>query len=107
MTDIMGMMKQAKQLQSKMQEMQDQLEHLTVDGVAGGGLVQVTLNGKNAMKAVKIDPSLAVADEIEILEDLVVAAHADAKSKLETELADKMKTLTGGLSLPPGFNLGM
>ncbi|VAW12273.1 Nucleoid-associated protein YaaK [hydrothermal vent metagenome] len=107
MTNIMGLMKQAKDLQAKMQEMQDQLEEMTVDGVAGGGAVQVTLNGKGALRSVKIDPTLLQPDEAEIVEDLIVAAHGDAKSKLETATAEKMKALTGGLPLPPGFNLGL
>ena len=107
MTDIMGLMKQAKDLQAKMQEMQDQLEEMTVEGVAGGGAVQLVLNGKGALRSVKIDPSLLQPGEAEIVEDLIVAAHGDAKSKLEAVQAEKMKALTGGLPLPPGFNLGM
>ena len=107
MTNIMGLMKQAKDLQAKMQDMQAQLEDLTIEGLAGGGVVRVVLNGKGVMQSVKIDPSLLSPDEAEILEDLIVAAHNDAKSRLEVETAEKMKALTGGLPLPPGFNLGV
>lgn len=106
MTNILGMMKQVKELQSKMEQMQAELEEMSVDGTSGGDLVRVTLNGKGAMRKVAIDPSLLAPDETEILEDLIVAAHSDAKSKLETATAEKMKSLTGGLPLPPGMNLG-
>ncbi len=105
MKDLFGMMKQAKELQSKMAEMQTEVENLQATGSAGAGLVSVTVNGKGALVALKIDPSLGKADEIEILEDLVIAAHADAKAKIETELAGKMQSLTGGLQLPPGLKL--
>ena len=107
MANFLGMMKQVQELQSKMQEMQSRLEDLEITGTSGGGLVRVTLNGKGVMKGSSIDPSLLEPDEAEILEDLIVAAHNDAKAKLETEMAEKMKELTGGMSLPPGFNLGL
>lgn len=97
------MMKQAKELQSKMAEMQAEIEQLTRDGTAGAGLVTVTINGKGEMRAVNVDPSLMKADEKEILEDLIVAAHADAKAKMEEALQEKMKDMTGGLPLPPGM----
>jgi len=100
---FMDMMKKAQELQSKMQDMQEQLESLEVSGSAGGGLVVVTLSGKGAMRGVKIDPSLADKDEMEVLEDLVVAAHNDAKTKLEQELQDKMSEVTGGMGMPPGM----
>jgi len=97
------MMKQAKELQSKMAEMQAEIEQLTRDGTAGAGLVTVTVNGKGEMRALNVDPSLMKPDEKEILEDLIVAAHADAKAKMEEALQEKMKDMTGGLPLPPGM----
>jgi len=105
MKDFMNMMKQARELQSKMAEMQAEIEQLTRDGTAGAGLVTVTLNGKGEMRSVSVDPSLMKADETEILEDLIVAAHADAKAKMEEALQEKMKDVTGGLPLPPGLKL--
>lgn len=105
MVDLMGMMKQAAQLQSKMQEMQAELDAVTVDGMAGGGLVTVTLTGKSDLKGVAIDASLLKPEEKEILEDLLVAAHADARRQAEALMQDKMKSLTGGLPLPPGLKL--
>lgn len=106
MADFMGLMKQAKQLQDKMQEMQSRLAEIEVVGSSGGGLVSVTLSGKGEMVRANIDPSMVKPDDAQILEDLLVAAHKDAKSKLEATLAEKMSELTGGLPLPPGFNLG-
>jgi len=105
MADFLGMMKQAAQLQSKMAEMQAELDSITVEGAAGGGLVSVTLSAKGDLKAVRIDPSLIKPDEKEIVEDLIVTAHADARRKAEAVLQDKMKGLTGGLPLPPGMKL--
>ena len=105
MADFMGMMKQAAQLQTKMQELQSELDTIMVEGAAGGGLVSVTMTAKGELKAVKIDDSLLKVEEKEILEDLLVAAHADARRKSETLLQDKMKQLTGGLPLPPGLKL--
>jgi DNA-binding YbaB/EbfC family protein len=105
MTDFMGLMKQAAQLQSKMQEMQAQLDQIEVEGTAGGGLVAVRLSGKGDMKGVTIDPSLLKPEEKEIVEDLVVAAHTDARRKVESVLQDKVQGLTGGLPLPPGLKL--
>ena len=103
--DIMNMMKQATQLKAKMEEMQAELDQIVVDGTSGGGLVTVTLTAKGEMKGVKIDPSLVKPEEKEIVEDLIVAAHADARRKGEALLAEKMKGLTGGLPLPPGLKL--
>jgi len=103
--DFMGMMKKAAQLQAKMQEMQSELDSVTVEGTAGGGMVTVTLSGKSDLKAVAIDPSLLKPEEKEILEDLLVAAHADARRKAETVMQEKMQGLTGGLPLPPGLKL--
>ena len=105
MADFMGMMKQAAQLQAKVKAMQDELEAIEVEGVAGGGLVSVRLTGKGEMKGVKIDDSLMQPGEKEILEDLLVAAVADARRKSEALVQEKMKALTGGLPLPPGLNL--
>ena len=105
MADFLGMMKQATQLQAKMQEMQAELDQITVEGAAGGGLVSVTMSAKGDLKAVRIDDSLVKPGEKEIIEDLIVAAHADARRKAEALLADKMKSLTGGLPLPPGRKL--
>jgi DNA-binding YbaB/EbfC family protein len=103
--DILGMMKQATQLKAKMEEMQAELDQITVEGVSGGGMVVVTLSAKGDMKGVKIDPSLIKPEEKEIVEDLLVAAHADARRKSEVLLAEKMKGLTGGLPIPPGMKL--
>ncbi len=103
--DILGMMKQATQLKAKMEEMQAELDRITVEGAAGGGMVVVTLSAKGDMKGVKIDPSLIKPEEKEIVEDLLVAAHADARRKSEALLAEKMKGLTGGLPIPPGMKL--
>jgi DNA-binding YbaB/EbfC family protein len=104
MADFMGMMKQAAQLQAKMAALQQELETIEVSGSAGGGVVTVTISAKGDLKAVKIDDSLMKPDEKEILEDLLVTAFSDAKKKSETVMQDKMKALTGGLSLPPGLN---
>jgi DNA-binding YbaB/EbfC family protein len=103
--DMMGMMKQAAQLQAKMQELQAELDRTEVEGSAGGGLVTVTLSAKGDLKSVKLDDSLIKPDEKEILEDLLIAAHADARKKAEEVMQDKMKSLTGGLPLPPGLKL--
>jgi nucleoid-associated protein EbfC len=105
MADFMGLMKQAAEFKSKMEAMQAELDRLEVEGSAGGGLVVMTLSGKGELRNARIDDSLLKPDQKEILEDLIVAAHADAKRKLETTLQDKMQTLTGGLSLPPGLKL--
>jgi nucleoid-associated protein EbfC len=105
MADFLGLMKQAAELKSKMEAMQAELDQLEVEGTAGGGMVTITITAKGDLKAVKIDDSLLKASEKEILEDLMVAAHADARRKAETVLQDKMKAVTGGLPLPPGLNL--
>src|SRR5436305_7904163 len=106
MADFLGMMKQAAQLQSKMKAMQDELDHIEVEGLSGGGLVSVRMTAKMEVKAVKIDPSLIKADEREILEDLMVTALIDARRKAEAAAVEKMQSLTGGLGLPPGLGLG-
>jgi nucleoid-associated protein EbfC len=105
MADFLGLMKQAAELKSKMEAMQAELDQIEVEGTAGGGMVAVKLTGKGEMKAAHIDESLMQASEREIVEDLLVAAHADARRKAETLLQEKMKTLTGGLPLPPGLKL--
>jgi DNA-binding YbaB/EbfC family protein len=102
----MGLMKQAAQLQSRMQELQAELDRIEVEGAAGGGLVKVRLTAKGELKGVAADDSLLNPSEKEILEDLLIAAHADARKKVEALLQEKMKALTGGLPLPPGFGLG-
>jgi DNA-binding YbaB/EbfC family protein len=103
--DIMGMMKKASAMQAKMAEMQAELEHVTVDGSAGGGMVSVVVTAKGVLKSVSIDPSLLKADEKEILEDLIVAAHGEARGKAEGLLEEKMKSMTAGIGLPAGFKL--
>lgn len=105
MKNFMDMMKQAQQMQGKMQDMQAEMEAMTCEGRAGAGMVTVTLNGKGDMKGVAIDPSMLKPDEAEILEDLIIAAHADAKLKVEEAMKEKMASLTGGLPIPPGFKL--
>ena len=104
MADFMGLMKQAAQLQSKMQALQAELDTIEVEGTAGGGMVTVRLTAKSDLKGIKVDDSLMKPSEKEILEDLLVAAHADARKKAEQVMQDKMKSLTGGLPLPPGMN---
>ena len=105
MKDLMGMMKQAQQLQARVQKMQEELAALEGEGQAGAGLVHVMLNGKGEMTRLRIDPSLMKPDEVEILEDLVIAAFQDAKGKVETAMQSKMQEVTGGLPLPPGLKL--
>ncbi|HEY4746611.1 MAG TPA: YbaB/EbfC family nucleoid-associated protein [Steroidobacteraceae bacterium] len=105
MADIMGLMKQAAELKTKMEAMQAELDRIEVEGVAGGGLVTVRLTGKGEMKSLAIDATLMKPDEKEIVEDLVVTAHADARRKAEALLQEKMQALTGGLPLPPGLKL--
>lgn len=105
MKNIMGMMKQAQELQQKMQDAQAEIAEMEVDGTAGGGLVTVKLTGKGEIRGIAIDPSLINPDEAEILEDLIMAAHNDAKSKSEAAIAEKMQAVTGGLNLPEGMKL--
>ena len=105
MADFMGLMKQAAQLQSRMQELQAELDTIEVEGTAGGGMVAIRMTAKSELKGTRIDDSLLKPDQKEILEDLLIAAHADARRKAEALLQDKMKALTGGLSLPPGMKL--
>ena len=105
MPDFLGLMKQATELKSKMEAMQAELDRLEVEGSAGGGLVTLTLSGKGDLRGTRLDNSLLKPDQKEILEDLIVAAHADARRKLEAMLAEKMQAMTGGLPLPPGLKL--
>ena len=105
MKDIMGIMKQAQAMQARMQEMQAELERTEVEGQSGGGLVRVTLTAKGMMKGVNIDASLLKADEKEIVEDLLVTAHEDARKKAERMMEEKMKSVTAGIPLPPGMKL--
>ena len=105
MRDIMGMMGKVKEMQAKMEQMQAEIAALEVQGTSGGGLVTVTLDGKGNLNSLKVDPSLFKEDDVEILEDLIVAAHKDAKDKAEAEAAEKTKALTAGLPIPPGFKM--
>jgi DNA-binding YbaB/EbfC family protein len=101
--DFLGMMKQARALQARMETVQGEIAALEVEGSAGGGLVHAVMSGKGEMKRLAIDPSLAKAEEIQILEDLIVAAVNDARAKADAALAEKMRAVTGGLELPPGM----
>lgn len=105
MKNLAGLMKQAQEMQGKMEEMQARLEAAETEGVAGAGLVRVTLNGKGALRRVQIDPKLIDPNEAEMLQDLIVAAHADAKKKVELRAAEEMQSITAGLPLPPGMTL--
>jgi DNA-binding YbaB/EbfC family protein len=105
MADFLGLMKQAAELKSKMEAMQAELDQIEVEGSAGGGMVTVKLSGKGELKGVAIDPSLLKPEEKEVLEDLLVAAHADGRRKADAVMQEKMKGLTGGLPLPPGLKL--
>src|SRR6185295_16658922 len=103
--DMDEILKRAREAQAKALEMQREIASIEVEGVAGGGLVRVTMSGKNELRRVRIDPSLMRDSEREIVEDLVVAAHADAKSKLGSRLAEEMAKMAGQLGLPPGFGV--
>jgi len=103
MADFLGLMKQAAELKTKMEAMQAELDRLEVEGTAGGGMVTVKLSAKGDMKSLQVDAALMKPDEKEIVEDLVVAAHADARRKAEALVQERMKALTGGLPLPPGL----
>ncbi|GAA0586743.1 YbaB/EbfC family nucleoid-associated protein [Caenispirillum bisanense] len=105
MKNLGQLMKQAQQMQSKMAEMQDKLAGIEVSGAAGGGMVTVTLTGKGEMKKISLDKSIVDPNDLEMLEDLIVAAHNDAKAKVETTLQEEMQKVTGGLQLPPGMKL--
>ena len=105
MKNLGQMMKQAQQMQAKMAELQESLADLTIEGSAGGGMVAVTLSGKAEMRSIKIDPALADPQEVEVLEDLIIAAVNDAKAKVESRVQEETQKLMGGLQLPPGLNL--
>lgn len=105
MKDIMGMMGKLKDMQAKMERMQEEVAALECEGVAGGGLVTVRMSGKGQMLGLSIDPSMFKEDDVEILEDLIVAAHNDAKGKVESMVAERTKELTAGLPIPPGMKL--
>ncbi|MCM2503264.1 YbaB/EbfC family nucleoid-associated protein [Aureimonas altamirensis] len=105
MKDLMGMMKQAKAMQEKMQDLQQELAEVEATGQSGGGLVSVTLKGQGELTALAIDPSLVNPDEKDMLEDLIVAAHADARRKLDQQIQEKTQSLTAGLQLPAGLKL--
>jgi nucleoid-associated protein EbfC len=103
--DLMKMMKQAQEIQGRMQKVQEELTELEVQGQSGAGLVTIKLNGKLDVRGLKIDPSLIKPEEAEMLEDLIIAAFQDAKAKAETMVQAKMQAITGGLPLPPGLKL--
>lgn len=105
MADFLGLMKQATEFKSKVEAMQAELDHIEVEGTAGGGMVTVTMTAKGEVKAVHIDSSLLKPEEKEVTEDLIVAAHADARRKAETTVQEKMQAIAGGLPLPPGLKL--
>ena len=105
MADFLGLMKQAAELKSKMEAMQAELDAIEVDGTAGGGLVTVRLSGKGELRSMQIDESLLKPSEKTIVEDLLIAAHADARRKVEAVMQEKMRSVAGGLPLPPGMNL--
>ncbi|NBC96631.1 MAG: YbaB/EbfC family nucleoid-associated protein [Deinococcus-Thermus bacterium] len=105
MKNIGNMLKQAQQMQTKMAEVQERLAAMEVEGTAGAGLVTVTMSGKNDIKKVKIDPSLIDPNEAEVLEDLIVAAASDAKTKVDETMQEEMSKLTGGMQMPPGMKL--
>jgi len=105
MKNLGNLMKQAQQMQAKMAEMQEKLGQLEIEGAAGGGLVRATVSGKGEIKKLKIEPSLVDPKEVEVLEDLIVAAINDARGKVDIAAAEQMKEVTGGLNLPPGMKL--
>ncbi len=105
MKNLGALMKQAQEMQEKMGEMQDRLQEIEVEGSSGAGLVTVTLSGKSEMRGLKVDPSLMKPDDVEVLEDLIVAATNDARACLETRMQEEMSKVTGGLQLPPGFKM--
>ncbi|WP_159588720.1 MULTISPECIES: YbaB/EbfC family nucleoid-associated protein [Chelativorans] len=105
MRDLMGMMSKAKEMQAKFQAMQEEIATMEAEGQSGGGAVKVVLSGRFEMKKLHIDPSLFKEDDVEILEDLILAAHNDAKAKVETEMKKKTEEMTAGLPIPPGMKL--
>ncbi|MCR9221564.1 MAG: YbaB/EbfC family nucleoid-associated protein [Alphaproteobacteria bacterium] len=105
MKNMANMLKQAQEMQEKLQRMQEEMEEMEVMGTAGGGMVSATVTGKGKLRRVTVDPALLVADEKEVLEDLVVAAVNDAQGKAEARLQEETQKLMGGLPLPPGMKL--
>jgi len=105
MKNLAGLMKQATQMQARMEEMQASLEAMTIEGSSGAGMVTVVLSGKGDMRSISIDPKLADPEEMEMLQDLILAACADARVKLDARASEEMKKATGGLNLPPGMKL--
>ncbi|MCV6546990.1 MAG: YbaB/EbfC family nucleoid-associated protein [Cohaesibacter sp.] len=105
MMDMMKMMKKAKEMQAKMAQMQEEVAEMEAQGSAGAGLVTVTLSGKGEIKAIAIDPSLVKPQEAEILEDLIMAAHNDAKVKVEAAMQEKIQQMSGDLGLPAGMKM--
>jgi DNA-binding YbaB/EbfC family protein len=105
MVDIMGLMKKAQAVQARMKDVQEELERLEVEGQSGGGMVKITLNAKGQMKAIALDPALMVPEDREMAEDLILAAHADARAKADRLAEEKMQAVTAGLPLPPGMKL--
>ena len=105
MKDLMKLMQQAGQIQQRMQQLQEDLAAMEIEGVSGAGMVKVTLNGKGEMRGVRIDPNLLKPDEAEIVEDLILAAHQDARARVESTMQERMQEVTGGLPLPPGMKL--
>jgi DNA-binding YbaB/EbfC family protein len=103
--DIMGLMKKAQAMQAKMKDVQEELERVEVEGQSGGGMVKITLNAKGQMKAIALDPSLLKPEDREMVEDLILAAHADARAKADRLAEEKMQAVTAGLPLPPGMKL--
>ncbi len=105
MKNLAGLMKQASQMQSKMEEMQARLQTMEIDGESGAGMVRVTLNGKGDLRRIKLDPKIVDPTDTEVLEDLILAAHRDARTKVDATSSAEMQKLTGGLQLPPGMKL--
>ena len=105
MVDIMGLMKKAQAVQAKMKDVQEELERLEVEGQSGGGMVKITLNAKGQMRRIALDPTLLKPEDGEIVDDLILAAHADARAKADRVTEEKMQAVTAGLPLPPGMKL--
>ena len=105
MNNFNNMIKQAQDLQKKMAEAQEKVKTLEAEGISGGGIVKITINGKNNVTSVNIDETAIDKNEKEILEDLIVAAFNDARDKIQRKIADEMSSLTGGIKLPPGMKL--
>lgn len=103
--DIAEMMKKAQEMQAKMGDMQKNMDNITAEGVSGAGMIKVVLDGKGTMKSVTIDPEIFNAEDAEMVEDLLVAAHNDAKRKIDDKMQQEMSNMTGGLDLPAGFKM--